>query len=117
MNHQHRHGWPRAAAIAGAVVVGLVAVVARAAAETTTVIAAAGSIKDVLGAIQVWLTGLLVALATLMFTYGAVRYLAAGGDPGEAEKGKQALRNAGKGYLLALLAPIIVQILGSFVGG
>jgi len=112
MNHRH---W-RAMSIIGVAVVGIMAVAGRAGAETTTVLAAVSSLNDVLTNIRTWLTGLLVALATLMLTYGAVRYLAAGGEPGELEKAKQALKNAGKGYLLAVLAPVVVEILRQFVG-
>jgi hypothetical protein len=112
MNHRLRRG----VSIISAAAVVLLAATARAGAETTMVIAAVGSITDVFNNIKNWLTGLLIALATLMLTYGAVRYLAAGGEPGELEKAKQALKNAGKGYLLAVLAPVVVEILRQFVG-
>jgi hypothetical protein len=113
-----RHGVARRAALITAVVVlMLVSAVGPAGAETTTVLAVVGSIKDAMTNVQIWLTGLLIVLATLMLTWGAVRYLAAGGEPGEVEKAKQSLKNAGKGYLLAVLAPVIVEILRQFVGG
>jgi hypothetical protein len=112
MNHRLRH----VASTIAVAVIALHVATGRAGAETTTVLAEVGSIKDVLINIRNWLTGLLVALATLMLTYGAVRYLAAGGEPGELEKAKQALKNAGKGYLLAVLAPVVVEILRQFVG-
>lgn len=65
---------------------------------------AAPSIEGVIGNIQGWLTGLLAALATLFLTLGGIRYLAAGGDPTNVERGKAALRNAAWGYALAALA-------------
>jgi len=74
-----------------------------------------GSLDEVVGRITGWLVGLAAGLATLFLTYGAVRYLSAGGDPGDVEKAKTALRSAGIGYGLALLAPLIVKILTTFV--
>ncbi|MGN9841666.1 hypothetical protein ACTMTI_26425 [Nonomuraea sp. H19] len=38
--------------------------------------------------------GLLVSPATLMLTLGGLRYLVAGGDPGEVQKAKSALKAA-----------------------
>ncbi|WP_199564875.1 hypothetical protein [Spongiactinospora rosea] len=64
-----------------------------------------------------WLTGLLAALATLMLTIGGVRYLVAGGDPGEVQKGKAALKAAAFGYSLAVLAPLFMNVLRHVVGG
>ncbi len=73
------------------------------------------SLDEVIGRITVWLVRLAAGLATLFLTYGGIRYLAAGGDPGSVEKAKVALRSAAFGYALALLAPLIVSVLSSFV--
>ena len=78
---------------------------------------AADSISQVLNNTTLWLVGILAGLATLFLTLGGVRYLMAGGDPAEVEKAKTALRSAGIGYALAILAPVIVTILKSLVGG
>jgi hypothetical protein len=78
---------------------------------------AADSISKVLSNITVWIIGILAGLATLMLTMGGVRYLMANGDPAEVEKAKTALRSAGIGYGLAVLAPVIVLVLKSLVGG
>ncbi|WP_240507049.1 hypothetical protein [Thermoactinospora rubra] len=64
-----------------------------------------------------WLIGLLAALATLMLTIGGLRYLVAGGDPGEVQKAKSALKAAAFGYGLAVLAPLFVNVLKRIVGG
>ncbi|MEQ4720902.1 hypothetical protein [Nonomuraea sp. B19D2] len=64
-----------------------------------------------------WLIGLLAALATLMLTIGGLRYLVAGGDPGEVQKAKAALKAAAFGYGLAVLAPLFVSVLKRIVGG
>ncbi|MEV7012679.1 hypothetical protein [Streptosporangium sp. NPDC051022] len=64
-----------------------------------------------------WLIGLLATLATLMLTIGGLRYLVAGGDPGEIQKAKAALKAAALGYSLAVLAPLFVNVLKRIVGG
>lgn len=99
------------------------AVVAAVPAAGLLVVASAGpvlaappaSLQEVMSRITAWLIGIAAALATLFLTYGAVRYMAAGGDPGNVEKAKTAWRNAALGYGLALLAPLIVTILSTFV--
>jgi Type IV secretion system pilin len=78
---------------------------------------AADSISQVLNNTTLWIIGILAGLATLMLTLGGVRYLLAGGDPAEVEKAKIALKSAAIGYALAILAPVIVTVLKSLVGG
>jgi hypothetical protein len=85
------------------------------AADTGPVVLAADSIDAVVNNIRTWLVGILIAVATLFLTVGALRYLAANGDPGETEKGKLAMRSAAIGYGLALLAPLFVTIVGQWV--
>ncbi|WP_086567171.1 pilin [Streptosporangium minutum] len=67
--------------------------------------------------IRTSLVGLLVTLAMLMLTIGGLRYLVAGGDPGEVQKAKVALKAAALGYGLAMLAPLFVNVLKRIVGG
>ena len=76
----------------------------------------APSLNGVIGSLQVWLVGILAALATLFLTIGGIRYLTAGGDPAEVERAKTALKSAAIGYALAALAPLLVSILRSIVG-
>ncbi|WP_235997169.1 pilin [Nocardiopsis coralli] len=73
-------------------------------------------LDQVITNIRNWLVGLLVALATLFLTIGGVRYLLAGGDPGEVGKAKDTLKYAAMGYGIAILAPILVEILRGFLG-
>jgi len=80
-------------------------------------ILAAASLPEVVNNLRGWLMGILVAIATLFLTVGGVRYLAAGGDPGEVERAKVALKSAAIGYALAVLAPVLVGLLGQIVGG
>lgn len=105
-------------AIVLAIAVGLVlgSPIAAAASETTGLLAAPADLQQVINNLRVWLVGLLVALATLFLTIGGVRYLSAGGDPGQVAKAKEAVRNAAIGYALAVLAPILVTALQSIVG-
>ena len=79
------------------------------------VIGAATSLSGLISNLTGWLVGLLAGLATLFLTIGGVRYLAAGGDPGQVEKAKTALKSAAIGYALAALAPLLVSILAALV--
>ena len=78
---------------------------------------AADSISQVLNNTTLWIIGILAGLATLMLTLGGVRYLLANGDPAQVEQAKTALKSAAIGYGLAILAPVIVTVLKSLVGG
>ncbi|WP_280381799.1 pilin [Nocardia wallacei] len=63
-----------------------------------------------------WLVGILAGLATVFLTVAGVRYVVGSGDPAEIEKSKSALRAACLGYVLAMLAPVVVSVLKSIVG-
>jgi len=78
---------------------------------------AAATVSQVISNTTAWIAGILAGLATLFLTIGGVRYLMAGGDPAEVEKAKTSFRSAAIGYGLAILAPVIVTILKSLVGG
>ncbi|RKS70697.1 hypothetical protein BZB76_5173 [Actinomadura pelletieri DSM 43383] len=74
-------------------------------------------LNTVINRITRWLVGLLVSLATLFLTVGFIRYLLAGGDPGEVGKAKNTLKYAAIGYGGAVMTPVLVTILKGFVGG
>jgi hypothetical protein len=78
--------------------------------------AADPGLEEVIGRLRSVLVGLLVGLATLFLTVGGLRYLFAGGDPGQVEKAKITLRSAAIGYGLAALAPALVRLLRYVVG-
>ena len=80
------------------------------------VVAAASSLNQVITNITRWLVGLLVGVATLFLTVGGVRYLLAGGDPGEVQRAKNTLKSAAIGYGVAALSPRLVSILQHIVG-
>jgi hypothetical protein len=77
---------------------------------------APGSLNQVIDNLRNVIVGLLVALATLFLTVGGVRYILAGGDPGEVEAAKKTLRYAALGYGIAVLAPLLVSVLKGIVG-
>jgi cyanate permease len=77
---------------------------------------AVNSIDQTISNITAWIVGILAGLATMFLTIGGLRYLMAGGEPGEVEKAKGALKSAGIGYMLAVMAPIIVGVLKGLVG-
>lgn len=85
-------------------------------AEPGLVLAQAQSVNEVLRNIRDWLMGILAMLAVVFATIGGVRYVMAGGDPGEVEKAKTAFKAAGIGFGLAALAPLFVAILEGIVG-
>jgi hypothetical protein len=80
------------------------------------VVWAVATIPQVITNLRNWIVGLLTGLATLFLTFGGLRYLMAGGDPGEVEASKRAVRAAAIGYALAVLAPVLVAVLRRIVG-
>jgi hypothetical protein len=78
---------------------------------------AAKPIKEVIDGIRLWIMGLLVAVATLFLVVAGLRYTAAGGDPAQVEQAKANFRSALVGYALAVLAPVILQVLQGILGG
>jgi hypothetical protein len=78
--------------------------------------AATDRLNSILNNATAWLVGILAAVATLFLTVGGVRYVMAGGDPGEIEKAKGSFKSAGLGYALAGLAPLVVAILKGILG-
>ncbi|MFD4460068.1 pilin [Nocardia sp. NPDC058480] len=87
------------------------------AAPQTAVLAVASSLDEVIDNARNWVMGILAGLATLCLTVAGARYLLGAGDPAETEKAKTAFRAACIGYGLAVLAPVIVAVLKSIVGG
>ena len=83
----------RRAAVTVAMLAGLLVMFAAPAALAVTELATPPKdLNTVINNITAWLVGLLVALATLFLTVGGIRYLLAGGDPGEVNKAKETHR-------------------------
>ena len=98
---------------------GLLATVLVAGAASPAYAASGGTqtLSGLISNLTTWIVGILAGVATLFLTIGGLRYLTAGGDQGQVEKAKTALKSAAVGYALAILAPLIVSILASLVGG
>ncbi|WP_228541292.1 pilin [Nocardia sp. XZ_19_369] len=96
---------------------GVLAAAGAAGAEPTSVLAVAETFDQVLNNLRNWIVGILALIATVCLTVGGTRYLICSGDPGEVERAKIALKAACIGYALAMLAPVVVAVLKSIVGG
>jgi Type IV secretion system pilin len=79
-------------------------------------VVAVNDLPTVVRNITAWIVGIIATVATLFLTIGGARYLMAGGDPSEVERAKAALKSAGIGYGLALLAPVFMTILRGILG-
>jgi len=78
---------------------------------------AANDLPTVIGNLQTWIMGILAAVATLFLVLAGVYYATAGGDPQQVDKAKGAFKNALIGYALAVLAPVLLQVVKGIVGG
>jgi uncharacterized BrkB/YihY/UPF0761 family membrane protein len=79
--------------------------------------AAPKSLPEVNTGIRNWVIGILASIATLFLVLAGVYWATAGGDPAQVDKAKGALRNALIGYGLAILAPVLLQVVQGIVGG
>jgi hypothetical protein len=61
--------------------------------------------------------GILAAVATLFLVLAGVYYATAGGDPAQVDKAKGAFKNALIGYGLAVLAPVLLEVVKGIVEG
>ncbi len=118
------HRWAirarRTARLAAAVLVFVVVLCVPAAAYATTGGVPVGAVKtlpQVIAGLQAWVMGILAALASLYLALAGVYYLTAGGDPAQVDRARGALRNALVGYGLAVLAPVLLSVVKSIVGG
>lgn len=104
-----------AIAVTGLVVLTCTSTAQAASADPRMVVLAAAptSIAQVIGNIRAWMMGILVAWATLCGTVAFLRYTS--GEPEEVEKGKRGFRSAAIGLAGALLTPLILTIVASWV--
>lgn len=73
------------------------------------------SIPEVIDGITGWIMGISALIATMFLTVGAVRYMSAG-DPAQTEQAKGNFKSALIGYALAVLSPVVLQVLQDIVG-
>ncbi|WKU03443.1 pilin [Micromonospora sp. HUAS LYJ1] len=105
----------RLAAVTGQVL--LLSVPAAAYADAGTPALAVNSLPVVIANLRLWLIGILAAVATLFLVLAGVYWATAGGNPAQVDRAKGALRNALIGYGLAVLAPVLLEIVQGIVGG
>jgi hypothetical protein len=86
-----------------------VALILEAAGEMDRIVSILDSLRNALVAV-------LVTLSVVSLTYAGVRYVIAGGDATGVEKAKGAAKSAVIGLVLALLAPVIVEIVKRILG-
>lgn len=79
-------------------------------------LAAPKTIPQVIDGITGWIMGIIALVATMFLAVGSLQYLAAR-DPAQAEQAKENFSRALKGYALAVLSPVILQLLQSILGG
>ncbi|MEU2615842.1 pilin [Micromonospora sp. NPDC007271] len=75
------------------------------------------SIAQVISNITGWVMGIIALVATMFLVIGGLRYMAAGGDPAQVEQAKGNVKSALIGYALAVLAPVVLQVLQGILGG
>jgi hypothetical protein len=80
-------------------------------------VVAAKTIPEVIDGLKKWIMTILAAVASLFLVIGGLRYMTAGGDPAQAEQAKGNFKAALAGYALAVLAPVILQVLQGILGG
>ncbi|NJP30755.1 pilin [Micromonospora thermarum] len=78
---------------------------------------AANSINQVISNITGWIMGIIALVATMFLVIGGLRYMAAGGDPAQVEQAKGNFKSALIGYALAVLSPVVLQVLQDIIGG
>ena len=74
------------------------------------------TLPEVIEGLRAWVMGILAAVATLFLVIGGLRYMAAAGDPSQVEQAKGSFKAALTGYALAVLAPVILQVLQGILG-
>jgi hypothetical protein len=88
-----------------------------AAAADPQLLAAPKSIEQVIDGITGWIMGIIAVVATMFLVIGGLRYMAAGGDPAQVEQAKGNFKSALVGYALAVLSPVVLQVLQGILGG
>ncbi|MBO4207186.1 pilin [Micromonospora echinofusca] len=75
------------------------------------------SIPAVISGITGWIMGIIALVATMFLVIAGLRYMAAGGDPAQVEQAKGNFKSALVGYALAVLAPVVLQVLQGILRG
>ncbi|MEV4516571.1 pilin [Dactylosporangium sp. NPDC049525] len=103
---------------ASTVAVALLAVPSVASADPgVSVVVAANTLPVVIANLQAWAMGILASIASLFLVLGGLFRATAGGDPAQVDKANGCFKNALSGYGLAVLAPILLEVVKGIVGG
>ena len=75
-----------------------------------------GSITDILNRLRDMLMLVIGSLSLVMLTVGGIRYVTAGGDKDGVNGAKQTVKHALLGLGVAILAPVLIQIIKTILG-
>ena len=75
-----------------------------------------GSIVDILNRVRDMLMLIIGSLSLFMMTVGGIRYVTAGGDKDGVHGAKQTVKHALLGLGVAILAPVLIQIIKTILG-
>jgi hypothetical protein len=75
-----------------------------------------GSITDILNRVRDMLMLVIGSLSLVMLTVGGIRYVTAGGDKDGVNGAKQTVKHALLGLAVAILAPVLIQIIKTILG-
>lgn len=76
-----------------------------------------GTFAELIDMIVKWILDIAMVLAPLVIVYGGITYITAAGDPSKMKTAKQIIIYACLGFLLALLASSLINILKGLAGG
>ncbi len=75
-----------------------------------------GSIVDILNRVRDMLMLIIGSLSLVMLTVGGIRYVTAGGDKDGINGAKQTVKHALLGLGVAILAPVLIQVIKTILG-
>ena len=75
-----------------------------------------GSIVEILNRVRDMLMLVIGSLSLVMLTVGGIRYVTAGGDKDGIHGAKQTVKHALLGLGVAILAPVLIQIIKTILG-
>ena len=75
-----------------------------------------GSIVEILNRLRDTLMLVIGSLSLVMLTVGGIRYVTAGGDESGVKGAKQTVKHALLGLAVAILAPVLIQVIKTIVG-
>jgi hypothetical protein len=75
-----------------------------------------GSIVEILNRLRDTLMLVIGSLSLVMLTVGGIRYVTAGGDKNGVAGAKQTVKHALLGLAVAILAPVLIQVIKTILG-